>query len=148
MLTFICWLAAVRLKFRDKAVRLNTLLRVDLTNLDIVLLGMLLWWLKTGSGLTAHCWGWKKNSLPSLTQTARLVPGLMKARLPKKRNVLWLVSCPSVLWLASSLDGVSVLPHPLPKQQVRQYCHINSDLRILNKRIVQNLCTHGHCKAY
>ncbi len=62
--------------------------------------------------------------LPSLTQTTRLVPGLMKARLLKKRNVLWLVSCPSALWLANSLDVVSILPRPLPKQQGRQYCHI------------------------
>ncbi len=46
----------------------------------------------------------------------------------EKRNVLWLVSCPSALWLANSLDGVSVLPRPLSKQQVSQYCHINSDL--------------------
>ncbi len=36
----------------------------------------------------------------------------------EKQNVLWLVSCPSALWLANSLDGVSVLPRPLPKQQV------------------------------
>ncbi len=28
----------------------------------------------------------------------------------------------------NSLDGVLVLPRPLPKQQVCQYCHINSDL--------------------
>ncbi len=41
----------------------------------------------------------------------------------EKRNVLWLVSCPSALWLANSLNCVSVLPHPLPKQQVHQYCH-------------------------
>ncbi len=33
---------------------------------------------------------------------------------PKKWNVLWLVSCPSALWLAHSLDRVSVLPHPYP----------------------------------
>ncbi len=33
----------------------------------------------------------------------------------EKRYVLWLVSCPSALWLANSLDGVSVLPRPLPK---------------------------------
>ncbi len=46
----------------------------------------------------------------------------------EKLNVLWLVSCPNVLWLANSLDGVSVLPRPLPKQQVLEYCHINSDL--------------------
>ncbi len=46
----------------------------------------------------------------------------------KKLNVLRLVSCPSALWLANSLDGISVLPRPLPKQQVRQYCHIYSDL--------------------
>ncbi len=32
--------------------------------------------------------------------------------------------CPRALWLANSLDGVSVLPRPFPKQQVR---HINSD---------------------
>ncbi len=35
----------------------------------------------------------------------------------EKRNVLWLVSCPIALWLANSLDDVSVLPRPLPKQQ-------------------------------
>ncbi len=46
----------------------------------------------------------------------------------EKLNVLWLVSCPSALWLANSFDSVSVLPRPLPEQQVRQYCHINSDL--------------------
>ncbi len=45
----------------------------------------------------------------------------------EKRNVMWLVRCPSALWLANSLDCVSVLPHPLPKQQARQYCYINSD---------------------
>ncbi len=45
----------------------------------------------------------------------------------KKRNVLWLVSCPIALWLAYSLDIVYALPCPLPEQQVRQYCHINSD---------------------
>ncbi len=33
----------------------------------------------------------------------------------EKRNVLWLVSCPGALWLANSLNGVSVLPRPLPK---------------------------------
>ncbi len=44
-----------------------------------------------------------------------------------KRNVLRLVSCPNVLWLANSLDGVSVLLRPLPKQQVRQYYYFNSD---------------------
>ncbi len=32
--------------------------------------------------------------------------------------MLWLVSCPSALWLVNSLDGVSVLPRPFPKQQV------------------------------
>ncbi len=32
--------------------------------------------------------------------------------------MLWLVSCPSALWLANCLDFVSVLPRPLPKQQV------------------------------
>ncbi len=48
---------------------------------------------------------------------------------PEKWNVLWLVSCPSALWLVNSLDGVSVLPHPLQKQQVCQYCHINADLQ-------------------
>ncbi len=46
----------------------------------------------------------------------------------KKRNLLWLVNCPSALWLANSLDGVSVLPRTLPKPQVHQYCRINSDL--------------------
>ncbi len=46
----------------------------------------------------------------------------------EKLNVLWLVSCPSGLWLENSLDSVSVLPRPSPKQQVRQYCQINSDL--------------------
>ncbi len=66
----------------------------------------------------------------------------------EKLNVLWLVSCPSALWLANTLDGVSVLLRSLPKQQVRQYCHINSDPRILNKRIAQNLCTHGYYKTY
>ncbi len=66
----------------------------------------------------------------------------------EKRNVLWLVSCPNALWLANSLDCVSVLPHPLPKQHVRQYCHINSDHENMNKRILQNLCTHGYCKTY
>ncbi len=35
----------------------------------------------------------------------------------EKRNVLWLVSCPSALWLENSLDSVSVRPRPLPKQQ-------------------------------
>ncbi len=29
-------------------------------------------------------------------------------------NGLWLVSCPSVLWLANSLDGISVMPCPIP----------------------------------
>ncbi len=43
------------------------------------------------------------------------------------KNEMWLVSCPSALGLANSLDGLSVLPHPLPKQQVRQYCNINSE---------------------
>ncbi len=52
--------------------------------------------------------------LPSLEQTARLVPVLKKAHLPKKRNVLWLVSC--ALWLVNSLDSVSILPRPFPKQ--------------------------------
>ncbi len=33
----------------------------------------------------------------------------------EKRNVLWLVSCPSALWLAKSLDAVTKTP-PLPKQ--------------------------------
>ncbi len=46
----------------------------------------------------------------------------------EKRNVLWLVSCPSALWLANSLNCVSVLPRPLPKQHVRQYWYINSEL--------------------
>ncbi len=48
----------------------------------------------------------------------------MKARLPKNEmccDWLW-------LWLANSLDSVSVLSRPLTKQQVHQYCHINSDL--------------------
>ncbi len=44
----------------------------------------------------------------------------------EKHNVLWLVSCPSALWLANSLDGVTAPPLP-KKQQVFQYCHINSD---------------------
>ncbi len=35
----------------------------------------------------------------------------------EKQNVLWLVGCPTALWLANSLDRVSVLPHPLPKQE-------------------------------
>ncbi len=48
--------------------------------------------------------------LPCLTQTARLVPSLMKAKPSEKRNVLWLVSCPSALWLAKSLDGVTAPP--------------------------------------
>ncbi len=55
---------------------------------------------------------------------AHLFEGLMK---PEKQNVLWLVSCPSALWLANSLDSVSVMPRPL-QQQVHQYCHIDSDL--------------------
>ncbi len=58
---------------------------------------------------------------------APLVLGLMKARLPKtKMGCDWL-AVSSALWLANSLDGISVLPRPLPEQQVRQYCHINSD---------------------
>ncbi len=28
----------------------------------------------------------------------------------EKRNVLWLISCPSALWLANSLDGITVPP--------------------------------------
>ncbi len=51
----------------------------------------------------------------------------MKYRPPENQNGLWLVSCSSALWLANSLDGISILPRPLPEQQVRQYCHINSD---------------------
>ncbi len=46
----------------------------------------------------------------------------MNARLLKNE-------CPSALWLANSLDGVSVLPRSLPEQQVCQYCHNNSDLQ-------------------
>ncbi len=65
----------------------------------------------------------------------------------EKRNVLWLVSCPSALWLANSLDGVSVLPRPLPKQQVRQYFHINSDPENIEDR-AESLHAHGYCKAY
>ncbi len=61
---------------------------------------------------------WHKGSISS---------GFDEGPPSEKRNVLWLVSCPSALWLANSLYGVSVLPRPLPKQQVRQYCHINSD---------------------
>ncbi len=35
----------------------------------------------------------------------------------EKQNVLWLVGCHSALWLANSLDGVSVLPRHFAKQQ-------------------------------
>ncbi len=41
---------------------------------------------------------------------------------PEKLNVLQCVV------IGDSLDGVLILPHPLPKQQVCQYCHINADL--------------------
>ncbi len=53
-------------------------------------------------------------------QTARLVPGLMKARLPKNEM------CRD--WLAAPVrcDWRTVLPRPLPKQQVRQNCFVKS----------------------
>ncbi len=53
-------------------------------------------------------------------------------------------------WLAvpeCSLDGVSVLPHPCQSKFVNIAISIHT-LRILNKRIAQNLCTHGYCKTY
>ncbi len=39
----------------------------------------------------------------------------------EKRNVLWLVSCPSALWLANSLDSVSVLPAPCQNSKLVKY---------------------------
>ncbi len=62
--------------------------------------------------------------LPSLTQTTGLVPGLMKARLPKNEMCCdWLAVPVRCDWQTAYL--ISVLPRPLPEQQVRQ---INSDL--------------------
>ncbi len=72
---------------------------------------------------------WFENCIIFLTDTNDSISsGFDEGPPSEKRNVLWLVSCPSALWLANSLDGVSVLPRPLPKQQVHQYRHINSDL--------------------
>ncbi len=83
-----------------------------------------------------------------------------------KRNVLWLVSCPSALWLAlyGSVIGeqlrrcfhrhiyvygcFSTAP-PLAKTASSFNMAISSQtLIILNKRVVQNLCTDGYCKTY
>ncbi len=56
-----------------------------------------------------------------------------------RRNVLWLVSCPSALWLANSLDDVSIdiytsmgvsvgyCPAPCQNSKFFQYRHIKSD---------------------
>ncbi len=55
----------------------------------------------------------------------------------EKQNVLWLVSCPCALWLVNSLDGVSVLPRPLPEQQIVNIATSIQIPRILNKRIEQ-----------
>ncbi len=38
----------------------------------------------------------------------------------EKRNMLWLVGCPSALWLVNRLHYFSIAP-PLPKRQVHQY---------------------------
>ncbi len=65
---------------------------------------------------------------PQSDTNGSISSGFDEGPLSKKWNVLWLVSCPSALWLANSLDSVSVLPRLLSKQQVQQYCHINSDL--------------------
>ncbi len=64
----------------------------------------------------------------SLTQTTRLVPGLMKASLLKNEMCCDWLAVPVHCHWRKALNGVSILPQPLPKQQVRQYCHINSDL--------------------
>ncbi len=61
---------------------------------------------------------------PQTDRNGSISSGFDEGPLSEKWNVLWLVSCPSALWLANSLDGVSVLPRPLPKQQVHLYCHI------------------------
>ncbi len=85
------------------------------------------------NALFSHNLHYYNTSLPSLAQT-RLVPaGFDEGPPSEKRNVLWLVSCPSALWLANSL-GASVLPRPLPKQQVHQYCHISSDTENIENR--------------
>ncbi len=64
--------------------------------------------------------------LPSLEQTALLVLGLIKARLPKNEMCCdWLAGPVHCDWRTAA--GVSLLSCTLPKQQVSQYCHINSD---------------------
>ncbi len=77
----------------------------------------------------SHNLHYYNNFLPSLTNDS--ISSRFDEVPPfEKWNVLWLVSFLSALWLANSLDGVSVLLRPLPEQQVRQYCHIdwfNSD---------------------
>ncbi len=43
----------------------------------------------------------------------------------RKTKCVVIVSCPSELWLANSLDSVSVLPHPYPNSK---FVNINADL--------------------
>ncbi len=66
----------------------------------------------------------------------------------EKQNVLWLVSCPSALWLANSLDGFQYCPAPCQNSKFINIAISIQTSRILNKRIAQNLCTHGYCKTY
>ncbi len=88
--------------------------------------GVLVHALMRGGSKTALYFTLLKYLSPQPDSNDSISSGLDEGPPSDKLNMLWLVSCPSALWLANSLDSVSVLPRPLPKQQVCQYCHINS----------------------
>ncbi len=79
-----------------------------------------------GCRTCSHFW-YFQNLSPQPDTNDSISSGFDEVPPSEKLNVLWLVGFPSALWLANSLDGVSVLPRPFPEQQVHQYCQINSD---------------------
>ncbi len=59
----------------------------------------------------SHNLHYHNTFLPSLTNNS-ISSGFDEGPPSEKRNVLWLVSCPSALWLANSLGGFQYCPAP------------------------------------
>ncbi len=90
----------------------------------------------------SHAWWFENRKLlqcvsPQPDTNDSISSGFDEGPPSEKRNVLWLVSCPSALWLANSLDAFQHCPASCQNSKFVNIAISIQTSRILNKRITR-----------